>query len=1020
MEHRRHYFRTGPSTVIKSPMQDNKSRLRVVLIFLFINLTSAIVYSQDKCATVEVQVLHKNKSQIRESDDQFENWLSEAKVKRLSKSSRSGAYIIPVVVHVIHKGEAIGVGANISDAQIESQIRVLNKDFTRTNSDASQTPSEFSAVAGLLNIQFVLAKRDPSGNATNGINRVKGTKTQWSTSDETTLKSQSYWPAEDYLNIWVTDLSSSLLGYAQFPVSSLAGLESATDNRLTDGVVIDYTVFGSADDGSFSLDSNFDKGRSATHEVGHFFGLRHIWADDSGSCSGTDYVEDTPNQGNSTSGCPTFPQTSCSVHTMFQNYMDYTNDECMNLFTKGQSERMITVIENSPRRASLRLSTGAEDPEPVLNDLALVAFVNTASSRCAGEIIPEISVTNAGSNSVTEAVFTMQVNGQSKAVSVNFDPLKPGMSTTIKLNTAALQQGSNTISIDVTSVNGQTDGKASDNNLATETYAPYETTLPYGESFITLPQKWRLLQSANVNWTVTTAPKELTNNTALYLNGFGVASGSTTSAVMFSPRFSLENATGPYVIFDLSYAQASSGDNSSLKLYVIDGCADDYTSGKLIFERSGKALSTAGIKATSFTPTSDTDWVHYVVDLKEFKGRSGLRLAVLSTSSSGNNLYIDNFKIVTENYENISIARIAQPSPVMCSTSGNAVMTIRNYGRESLTSVKMAYTLNSGKTFIKSFTGIDITPGAATDLTLSDLTFKNGKNELHYELTEPNGLFDIDPSDNTAAWYFIVNDSTDIVPMRQNFEKGWNAWSAVAPASNGEATLAQTNFSASAILAKSLEDSLSGTWFVSPRLNLTDAQTAGMFFSMAQAISVETGRSASDTNGSGLHVLASIDCGMSYQDTLFSKPSIIDNILTGNPNSNDDWSRQFINLDKYAGMSDVRLAFVYRSKSADLFLDNIEIFLSDNPDPLTIDSPYAVYGTSPAGTDDFIITFNLDDRQTVRYSLTDMSGRELFSQIMDDVLNQTIRVEPEISAGIYLLKLQIGTSVYYSRVYLNN
>src|SRR5690606_29195746 len=138
----------------------------------------------------------------------------------------------------------------------------------------TNTPTEFLGVAGSLDIKFELAKRTPEGLPTNGIVRVEGTKSTWTLSDNFMLKSLSYWPAEDYLNIWVTDLAGLLIGYAQFPVSTLPGLDESPDNRLTDGVVVDYKNFGSSDHGSFNLDPNYNKGRTATHEVGHFFGLK--------------------------------------------------------------------------------------------------------------------------------------------------------------------------------------------------------------------------------------------------------------------------------------------------------------------------------------------------------------------------------------------------------------------------------------------------------------------------------------------------------------------------------------------------------------------------------------------------------------------------------------------------------------------------------------------------------------------------------------------------------------------------
>src|SRR5687768_4257349 len=167
--------------------------------------------------------MHKLRSSqlLKENDLQFEQWLNERKLAPNAGSpfrKKSGPYKIPVVVHVIHNGEAIGTGTNISDAQIHSQIKVLNDDFQRNNADAVNTPAEFASLAGSMDIEFILAKRDPEGQHTNGIVRVQGTMPTWTSNDNYELKALSYWPAEDYLNIWVCDITD-FLGYAQFPVS---------------------------------------------------------------------------------------------------------------------------------------------------------------------------------------------------------------------------------------------------------------------------------------------------------------------------------------------------------------------------------------------------------------------------------------------------------------------------------------------------------------------------------------------------------------------------------------------------------------------------------------------------------------------------------------------------------------------------------------------------------------------------------------------------------------------------------
>ncbi|HEX6226777.1 MAG TPA: zinc metalloprotease, partial [Chryseolinea sp.] len=343
---------------------------------------------------------------------QFEQWLDQrgraGKQKKLER--QQAVFKIPVVVHVIHNGEAIGSGTNISDAQVLSQISVLNKDYSRTNADALMTPAEFLPLAGSMDVEFVLAKQDPEGLATTGIVRVQGTQASWSINDNYELKALSYWPAEDYLNIWVTNLSG-VLGYAQFPVSNLPGLETSSDNRLTDGVVIAYNAFGSEDDGPFVLTSKYRKGRTTTHEVAHFLGLRHIWGDDDGQCGGTDFVNDTPNQGSETLSCPTTPLVSCNVSTMFQNYLDYTDDACMNLFTMEQVGRMTTVLENSPRRASLLTSPGLSDPLPIANDLGIRAIISPLDGECDALVTPIIEVRNYGSNLVSSSRITLALDG---------------------------------------------------------------------------------------------------------------------------------------------------------------------------------------------------------------------------------------------------------------------------------------------------------------------------------------------------------------------------------------------------------------------------------------------------------------------------------------------------------------------------------------------------------------------------------------------------------------------------------
>lgn len=257
--------------------------------------------------------------------------------------SSSAVVTIPTVVHVIYSNST----ENISDAQVLSQIQILTDDFRRLNADADGTWSQ----AADTEIEFCLATIDPSGNPTTGITRTSTSVSSFGPSDGMKFNSsggKDAWPTDEYLNIWVCDLSSGLLGYAQFPGSGSAS---------TDGIVCDYAYFGNTGVAT----PPFDLGRTATHEVGHWLNLRHIWGD--GGCSASDFVSDTPNSDGPNYGCA-LGNVACSTVDMVQNYMDYSDDDCMNLFTAGQATRMQAVLSPGGFRSNLLNSPGCGTPAP--------------------------------------------------------------------------------------------------------------------------------------------------------------------------------------------------------------------------------------------------------------------------------------------------------------------------------------------------------------------------------------------------------------------------------------------------------------------------------------------------------------------------------------------------------------------------------------------------------------------------------------------------------------------------------
>lgn len=326
------------------------------LIYLFIFLFPLISLAQEdnfeaipekrNCSTMEVF------ERLNSNDPDYKQRLEaiEIQIQDYIKSHPQTDNLvinIPVVVHVVYKTTT----QNISTAQIQSQINILNQDFRKLNPDVSGVPTAFQSSVADCQINFCLATRDPNGAATSGITRTKTTKTSFSTNDfvkYTSRGGKDAWDRNKYLNIWVCNLGS-YLGYAQFPGGAAA----------TDGVVVGYKYFGNTGTAVYP----FDKGRTATHEVGHWINLRHIWGDDGPGCTGSDLVTDTPNQADENYGCPAFPTISCSNGPngeMYMNYMDYTDDRCMFMFTNGQSSRMNASLNST--RASILTSNGCTAP----------------------------------------------------------------------------------------------------------------------------------------------------------------------------------------------------------------------------------------------------------------------------------------------------------------------------------------------------------------------------------------------------------------------------------------------------------------------------------------------------------------------------------------------------------------------------------------------------------------------------------------------------------------------------------
>jgi hypothetical protein len=434
-----------------------------------------------RCATGEYEQFLQEKNPKRAKEDQFENWLAPLVKRQIASRTNAKTaapiIIIPVVVHIIHSGQDIGIAPNIIDAQVESQIAVLNQDFRKK---ASTPGFNSNPVGADIEIEFVLAKVDPNGNPTNGIERINFSQPSWEdVGIESTVKPATIWDPNLYLNMWTIKFTDdTILGYAQFPdASTLPGIDPINGLANTDGVVGSFDVFGSNDfPGSFILAAPYNKGRTMSHEVGHFLGLRHIWGDGTGDedakkpdCAATDYCADTPQVGWEHYDCK-FIYDTCPASQgkdMPENYMDYTNDTCMNIFTLDQKSRISTVMANSPRRVSLKTSPKGNAIPLFANDSAIKIEADYSLANvtdCASLPTPKnkiIALANRGTSTITSAVINYNIAGEVNQTQNWTGSLAPNQTTIITLlNTASY--GILTVSVGKT--NGTTDQRASNNN----------------------------------------------------------------------------------------------------------------------------------------------------------------------------------------------------------------------------------------------------------------------------------------------------------------------------------------------------------------------------------------------------------------------------------------------------------------------------------------------------------------------------------------------------------------------------
>ncbi len=997
---------------------------KILFIFTLLLGFTFSVTAQKRCGTTAYEKYLKSKNHTIESQAHFEGWLhNRSSMKETASLRRATLVTIPVVIHVVHNGEPQGSGSNISDAQILSQIDVINEDLRRLNTDAAETLDEFAPVAADIEVELVLAKRDPEGLATNGILRLQGTKSTWKMSDLAELTSLSYWAAEEYLNIWITPLSNDFLGFAQFPVSDLEGLEEATNNRLVDGMVIRPESFGRNNTNFPILKAPYHLGRTVTHELGHFLGLRHIWGD--GGCDEDDFCNDTPASNASHVGCK-LTSTSCGSLDMVQNYMDFTDDVCMNLFTEDQKNRMRTVLDNSPRRKSLTTSLGGISPIAVADDLGIKEILSPTKGLCDSNFTPQIEVRNYGTNQINSAVIKLFLDDmliETKNVILNLNLLSI---SNISFSNIIVTSGSHSLHFEIAQTNGTTDNNIENNN-GTVTFNYSEKIITgFTEAFNIFPNQWNIInKESNNTWALKNAPNTNTNNSAIAMDYFNYDGLIGETGKLLSPIIDFSNFETARLTYKIAYAMRAEKQDR-LTIAISTDCGNTFEHSNVIFDKAGNELATAPSTNEAFIPKGKYDWVFKTVDLSRFIGEENVQIAFTAQNGKGNIIYLDDLNLIVENQVNtdISITRIDNPPFVLCEKNTTPSITVKNLGTNTINTFTAEIKLASNSLQTINYTGSPINSNDEVVITFDEIILSEGENELTFSLSNPNNIGDENSDNNSKTLNTKVTAGKELIPIREKFktqnlnETGWAVanddgditWQITNAGGNGN-----SNFSAF-INGFDYGNIGATDWLISPPLDFSQTDKASMTFK----VSYGSNRNYEDA----LRVYISEDCGENFSDLVFIKIGellgVSNTTNAWQPTISTDWRTEYVNLNQFTGLDNVRVAFAFENAFGNnLYLDDIEFFQTADVDLFRPQENTFILFPNPTDSE-FKLTFNLAEKEDVQISIYDVRGALIYQGMFKKTLNHTYEFDiPSLRNGIYLIKA-VGESMnQVKRIFVN-
>jgi hypothetical protein len=975
-----------------------------------------------------------------------------------SQSYRQQAIVtIPVVVHLVLPANR---QAQVTNADVIWQINKLNEDFAGDNADSTNA-TNFYNIRGRSQIRFCLASQDPAGNPTNGINRVYSTITDFSSATVGAIKNSSScgadsWDPNRYFNIWVAQ-STSLLGIATFPNTGVAGEQ---------GIALALDGFSN---NPVYVNPAFNKGRTAVHEAGHYFGLYHSWGDDGTACTGDDFRQlpasicvlpagllagDTPNQAGPTSGCPTGVRTDlCSAVSPgfnYQNYMDYTDDACYSMFTKKQVERAEYVLNTC--RTSLLGSNGCA-PVTLFNNDASPKLMSPGNSCFPGGIgstfcqnttfNAQVMLFNLGSNTLNSVRLNAQVGSGPITTFDYTTPLTSLNQVLVTIPNISTGTASGTVELKIftSNPNGGADGRGSNDtariNITVTAGGGGATSVTEGFESATFPPTGWTLQNPNagsLTWVRTTAARN-SGTASAYINYYNY---TTTGHMdyLVSPIVNIQDADSIVVTFARAYKRYGTGTTFSDTLLIQAATQCGATTFPITaWKKGGTDLSTSpGTNTGNWFPLA-TDWATERIDLKPFiaAGQTSLIVAFAGKNGFGQNLFLDdiNIRTVIALNRDAELRAIISPFSKVCTGAITPAVTIFNNGKLNLTTLKIGYRI-IGPSFnlldSVTFNG-NLPQGQATNVNLKPVTLPAAGNYTIQAWTkEPNGSTDQNTANDTSVVVSFRFVPTVPLPITESFESTtfpppnwarvnqdnqgtWFRTTAAAKAGTASAAIDNYNYNANGTI-----DDLE-----SPQLSYSGIDSAFLSFQLAHASYLYPGSTGLPLDS--LQVLVTKDCGQTF--TVVYNKWGEDLQTVSNPNAPftdlfiptaSQWRQERVNLTAALGTSG-SVQVIFRSKGNfgnTVLLDDVQITTKTLPARLK-QNGYMIAPNPFNGS--FAIQHYLTPMNLRGIQITNSAGQLIWSKNYNGNAQSYITIDlSRYASGMYTVKMIYDNKVITERV----